>query len=289
MYRRWLFSFIPGHDSNLFLSLTVLTFIVVCCEVARRFTRKALAPHAPVCTDAVIEFISTFQLCACSHELRLLSDNSVVDLTVGLSLIYIITVVHGLTFDGALCNPTWALERTFQCPGSWKIVTLKLACQFAAAVAGRVGTEVIWSWGLSELHQKHLLHKFKCWSGLHTTVLQGAAVELACTFTLHATVMHLLHFETKYRVHFVAAIIAVLVYAGGSRTGAAINPALAYSLFFHCTGNSFQEYVFVYWVGPVLGMVFAVMLLDRVRPQLSKQHGKQQATLSVNRPDNKTD
>lgn len=289
MFRSWVLSLTPGRDSDLLLSLAVLTLIVVVCEVARRLARKALHHLTPGYTDAAVEFISTFQLCACCHELRLLADNNVVDLTLGLTLTYILTVVHGFTFDGALCNPTWALERTLQSPGSWKVVTLKLACQFAAAVAGRICTEYIWSFGLSELHLKHQLYKFKCRSGLHTTLLHGLAVELACTFSLHATAMHIMHFETKYRVHFVAAVVTFLVYAGGSLTGATINPALAYSLFFHCTGNSFQEYVLVYWVGPVLGMVFAVMLFDRFVPQISKQHRKEQTSEFIQRLDNKTD
>jgi len=36
-------------------------------------------------------------------------------------------------------------------------------------------------------------------------------------------------------------------------TGAVINPALAFSTQFPCSGNSFLEYCLVYWLSPLLG------------------------------------
>lgn len=40
---------------------------------------------------------------------------------------------------------------------------------------------------------------------------------------------------------------------GGSLTGAVFNPALAFSIQFPCSGNTFLEYSLVYCLGPILG------------------------------------
>lgn len=34
-----------------------------------------------------------------------------------------------------------------------------------------------------------------------------------------------------------------------------MNPALAFSIQFPCSGHSFLEYAFVFWLGPILGNV----------------------------------
>lgn len=41
--------------------------------------------------------------------------------------------------------------------------------------------------------------------------------------------------------------------AGGSISGAVFNPVLAFSVQFPCSGHSYLEYCFIYWLGPVLG------------------------------------
>lgn len=41
--------------------------------------------------------------------------------------------------------------------------------------------------------------------------------------------------------------------AGGSISGAVFNPVLAFSVQFPCSGHTYLEYCFVYWLGPVLG------------------------------------
>lgn len=45
----------------------------------------------------------------------------------------------------------------------------------------------------------------------------------------------------------------VLSCVGGSISGAVFNPALAFSVQFPCSGHTYLEYCFVYWLGPVSG------------------------------------
>lgn len=41
--------------------------------------------------------------------------------------------------------------------------------------------------------------------------------------------------------------------AGGSISGAVFNPALAFSIQFPCSGHTYLEYCFIYWLSPALG------------------------------------
>lgn len=54
-------------------------------------------------------------------------------------------------------------------------------------------------------------------------------------------------------IRFEHSIVCVCVRPGGGVTGAVFNPALAFSIQFSCSGNTFVEYSLVYWISPVLG------------------------------------
>lgn len=49
------------------------------------------------------------------------------------------------------------------------------------------------------------------------------------------------------------SLTAVCVSLGGEVTGAMSNPALAFSIQFPCSGNTFLEYSLVYWISPLVG------------------------------------
>ncbi|XP_006006366.1 aquaporin-11 [Latimeria chalumnae] len=256
--------------ADLKISLVILVLTVLICEGGRRTAKRFLSGR--VYCSFLVELVSTFQLCACTQELRLLGEDGRLEPKVGLTLTYVITVVHALTFDGAVCNPSGALEQLYRKHASCKGVTLKIVCHFLAAVGAKLYAVHTWSLGMSDLHLRHKLTGYACVSGIHTTLLKGATVELACAFTLQTTLIKLHNWETKYKVHLIAAVITFLVYAGGSLTGAVFNPALAYSLHFHCKGNTFLQYAFVYWVGPIVGLISSVILFDKIVPLLFPQN-----------------
>ncbi|XP_076846926.1 aquaporin-11 [Brachyhypopomus gauderio] len=246
------------------VSLCVLAGIVLTSEIARRTTTKLLARKSY--GIYMVELISTVQLCACTHELKLLGEVGRVELQLALTLTYVISVVHALTFHGAVGNPSSALERLYRGTLTGRCALTRISCQFAAAVAARAVVHHVWALGLSDLHLRHKLFGFKCISPINAPLLKAAAVELACAFAVHTTAHRTRGVEEKYRVHVIAAVITTAVYAGGSTTGAVFNPALAFSTQFPCSGNTFVEYSFVYWMGPVLGMACSVLLFDKVIP-----------------------
>ncbi|KAG7333072.1 hypothetical protein KOW79_003207 [Hemibagrus wyckioides] len=244
------------------VSLCMLAGIFLICEIARKATPRLLSGKRRDCGVYAAEIISTIQLCACAHELKLLSEDAP---EIALSLTYVVSVMHALTFRGATGNPTATLER-YWCDSLDGVCALRrTACQFAASVAAGVAMRRAWAFGFSDLHARHERAGFACTSPIaNVHLLEAVAVELACAFVVHAAVTFTRDVEEKYRVHAVAAVITTVVYAGGSTTGAVFNPALAFSAQFPCSGSTFAKNGLVYWLGPVLGIACSLLLFNKV-------------------------
>lgn len=254
--------------SDLSVSLSLLAGIVVFSELARR-TALYLFPNRNRSIYA-LELISTFQLCACTHELKLLSEVGGLEPSVALSCTYLISVVHGLSFHGAMCNPVGVVEQLWRGTLTRRCALARISCQLLAAVLARGAMPHAWALSLSDLHAQHKLASFKCTNNpINAPLAQAAAVELACALVMHTSVSNVDKIQEIYRVPAIAAIITTLVYAGGHLTGAVFNPALAFSIQFPCPGNTFTEYSFVYWLGPILGMTVSLLLCEKVMPVFS--------------------
>ncbi|XP_036381209.1 aquaporin-11-like [Megalops cyprinoides] len=254
---------------DLGISLLLLTVVVLVSEATRITTTKFVSrkDYAIYLT----EIISTFQLCACTHELKLLGEVGQIESHIGLTLTYIATVIHTLTFHEAIGNPSGTLERVYRRNLSGKSALALIGCQFIAATMANAVVAQVWALGLSDLHHRHKRFGFKCTSPIHAALPTAVAVELACAFVVQTAVTQMHRLDEKYRVHAMAAVVTALVYAGGSVTGAVFNPALAFSIQFPCSGNTFMEYSLVYWLGPVLGMASSVLLFDKITLLLSRK------------------
>nr|AMA22616.1 aquaporin 11 [Anabas testudineus] len=251
--------------TDLWVSVAVLGAAVLLSEVIRR-TAARLFPGA--CWVYLLEAASTFQLCACTHELKLLGETARLELPVSLTLTYSMTAIHVSTFRGAACNPSGALESVYRGTSTFKVALVLIACQFGAAVAARCFASSVWSLALSDVHLRHQRFGFRCFDPLGGTVLEAAAVELACAFTVQAAVLHIHKVDPSLRAHCIAALITALVYAGGGISGAVFNPVLAFSVQFPCSGHTYLEYCFVYWLGPILGVVSCILLFEKIIPFL---------------------
>lgn len=197
--------------TDLWVSLAVLGGIVLLSE-ATRWTAARLFPGAY--WIYLLEAASTFQLCCCTHELKLLGETAQLEVPVDLALTYSMTVVHLLTFREATCNPSGALESVCRGRSGVKAALVVIACQFAAAVAAQFFAVSVWSLGLSDIHIRHQRFGFRCFDPLGGTVLEAAAVELACAFVVQAAAMHVHRLDEKLRAHFIAAVITAAVYTG---------------------------------------------------------------------------
>ncbi|KAG2457241.1 aquaporin-11 [Polypterus senegalus] len=260
---------------DLVVSIALLALTVLGSEVVRRTASRLGGSEKWGLSALLIEFASTFQLCACTHELKLLAEQGAVERPLGLTLTYAITVVHVLTFAGAFCNPVAILEQLWRKRLGWRAATARLACQFVAATGAQLLTQRAWALGLSAVHARHRAAGFLCRSSIRTSVFRGASVELVCALAMQSTLLLTQSLDGRFRVHIIAAVITFLVYAGGSLTGAIFNPVLAFSVQFPCKGHTFLENFFVYWLGPVLGMALSVLIYSTIIPRLSSALGLQ--------------
>ncbi|XP_066507309.1 aquaporin-11-like [Hoplias malabaricus] len=253
------------------VSVVVLVGIVLFCEAGRQISKSFKAFNKDYYVY-IAEVFSTLQLCACSQELKLLGESGRAEPYIGLTFIYLITVVHVSTFRGALCNPSSALEQLYRGSLRPSASLALVVCQLCAAWTSRYSALGLWSFGLSDLHISHKSVGYKCSSPINASLPVAAAVEMSCVFVIQAVVLNIGKFGEHLRVHIIAAVITALVYAGGSITGAVMNPALAFSIQFPCSGHSFLEYAFVFWLGPVLGMASAIAVFERIIPCLLKRN-----------------
>lgn len=197
--------------TDLYVSVGVLGAAVLISETIRRAASRLLPGAYWI---YLLEAASTFQLCCCTHELKLLGETVQLGLYIGLILTYSMTVVHIITFREAMCNPIGVLERVCRGTSSARTAVALIACQFGAAIAAQYFAVSVWSQSLSDVHIRHQRFGFKCFDPLGGTVLEAAAVELACAFVVQAAVMHIHKVDEKLRVHFFSAVITALVAAG---------------------------------------------------------------------------
>ncbi|XP_041505727.1 aquaporin-12-like [Microtus oregoni] len=258
------------------LNVSLSFFFATCalCEVARRAS-KALLP-AGTYANFSREAVGAAQLAACCLELRVLVELGPWAGGFGpdllLTLVFLLFVVHGVTFDGASANPTVALQEFLMAEASLPNTLLKVVAQVLGAQAACALTQHCWTWELSELHLLQSLMAVDCSSTLRTSVLQGTLVEGACTFFFHLSLLHLQHSLLVYRVPALALLVTFMAYTAGPYTSAFFNPALAASVTFHCSGNTLLEYAHVYCLGPVAGMILAVLLHQGHLPRLFQRN-----------------
>ncbi|XP_020384592.1 aquaporin-11 isoform X1 [Rhincodon typus] len=262
---------------NVLVSISVLAGAVTVCEVLRRIAKELLwpwrgrskgnlsrSPHSePPNLEVVVELFSTLQLCICTHELRLLGSSGLLGLIPALTLTYLATLIHVSTFGSATCNPVSCLEHYLCGQSNGQIAAAKVLAQLAAASVARQLMELVWALDMSDLHWYHHQRQYKCTSTLNTTAENGLVTEFTCAFTLRAALFRFHLLKQRHKIHVVAALITFLVFAAGDLTGAVFNPVLAYSITFNCEGSTYPEYCFVYWLGPLMGAMTAVLLFER--------------------------
>nr|DBA32377.1 TPA: hypothetical protein GDO54_000175 [Pyxicephalus adspersus] len=227
--------------------------LVACTVLLCEFLRWVLHRSVPAGfgLQLALEVVSTIQLCCCTWEMNLLCTKGDIELWLVLLLIYLLTLLHCLTFQGATCNPCGSVIQWLQglVPGLQTI--LKVVGQFVGAGLSWVLMPYLWSLRLSPLHQQDK----ECESPLHVYPLSGALVEMTCALSLYLLLHPLPRVSAPLQPHMVALTITGIAYAGGHLTGAMFNPVLAFAVVFFCRGHTFLQYIIVYWIGPFIGEI----------------------------------
>ncbi|XP_047579036.1 aquaporin-12-like [Lutra lutra] len=257
---------------NVSLSFFFVTFAL--CQAARRLS-KALLPEGTYASFAR-EVVGAAQLGACCLEMRVLVELGPWAGGFGpdllLTLLFLLLLAHGATCDGAAANPTVSLQELLLAEASVPCTLLALVAQGLGMQVARVLTRRYWAWELSDLHVLQSLMDAHCSSALRTSVPHGTLVEGACAFFFHLSLLRFRNTLPVYRVPLMALLVTFMAYTAGPFTSAFFNPALAASVTFQCSGSTLLEYAQVYWLGPLTGMVLAVLLHHGCLPRLFQRN-----------------
>ncbi|NXR05703.1 AQP12 protein, partial [Semnornis frantzii] len=260
--------------AGLNVSIAFFSLVVGLCQVLRWFSKWLLSPGAYTCLAR--ELAGSLQFCMSCLELRMLVEIGLWGGGFGpdvvLTLFFLLFAVHGASFDGASANPTVSLQEFLLLESSLATAVAKLLAESMGTGLGWALTKLYWSWELTQLHFIQNLIASECSSSIHTSLHHAAFVEGACSFLFHLVLLRLRKSHAVYRVPTLAAIATFLTYTAGPSTGAFFNPALATAATFHCSGNSFWDYVQVYWLGPLAGMLAALLLYQGNIPRLFQRN-----------------
>ncbi|TRZ18592.1 hypothetical protein HGM15179_008505 [Zosterops borbonicus] len=191
-------------------SLLLLAAVVLAVGLCRRLARRRLRSR-PLLLAFLLEMFSTFQVCACTNELSLLGDVEPKPHT-ALTLTYGFTVLHGLSLAGSACNPCGTLQPLWAGGTSLGLGGLKIAAQFVAAALARAFMHFVWSLEMTEPHLGALSQG--CGSPMQTSETQAFCIELLFSVVFQLAVLRAESVNPKYRVHLIALLITMLVYAG---------------------------------------------------------------------------
>lgn len=202
--------------AGLNVSLAFFSSIVALCEVARWLSRRILPPK--VYLGFAKELASAFQLCACCLELKMLVDigpwGGGFGPDVSLTLLFLLFLVHGVSFDGASANPTVSIQEFLALDSSLVATLVKLLVQFMGMVAACAFTKQYWSWELTDFHMIQNLMAQACSSSLNTSVPHGIFVEATCSFFFHLVVLRFQTSYPMYRHPVTALTVTILAYTG---------------------------------------------------------------------------
>ncbi|XP_069831722.1 aquaporin-12B [Dendropsophus ebraccatus] len=258
------------------LNIVVGFFIsVIALSQLIRWISKKWLP-ARIYRSTVSEFASSLQLCACYMEIRMLGEIGMWGGGFGpdvvSTLLFLLFLAHGFTFDGASANFSVSLQEFLLRDGTLVDTILKLVAQFGGMEAARFLSRQYWRLELTEFHTIQMLMVDDCSSSLQTTVAQGIFVEALSAFCYHIVLLRFQSTRLLYRAPTTALTVTLLTYAGGPYTAAYFNPILAYGLTFNCPGKTLREYSIVYFAGALIGMVLALFLYKGHIPRLFQKN-----------------
>lgn len=200
------------------LNVSLSFFLATCalCEAARRAS-KALLPAGAYASFAR-EVAGAVQLAACCLETQMLVELGPWAGGFGpdllLTLVFLLSLVHGATLDGASANPAVALQEFLMAEVSLPSTLLKLVAQGLGMQAAYILTRRCWALELSDLHLLQSLMAAHCSPALRTSVLWGTLVEGACAFFFHWALLCLRHRPPGHRVPAIALLVTVTAYTG---------------------------------------------------------------------------
>ncbi|XP_061095013.1 aquaporin 12 [Conger conger] len=210
------------------------------------------------------ELLASFTLVACWMEVQTLMEVGQwaggFGPDVAFTILFLTLLVHGLISPGATGNPAVTATSFLTRDSAASGAVSGLAGQFLGAFLARLLTLYYWSLELTDMHMIKNMMSQECSPALRSSVPQGAFTEGVCALNFHLLYMNVRHRTALLRVPLVAAMLTFFNYAASGVTSGFSNPSLAYALTFQCPGFTMVEYMTVYWLGPLVGMIVALFL-----------------------------
>ncbi|XP_066475082.1 aquaporin-12-like [Tiliqua scincoides] len=260
--------------AGLNVSLAFFFSIVALCETTRKLCKIIFPPEVYRCLAT--ELACSFQMCACCLELKMLVEigpwGGGFGPDVSLTLLFVLFWVHGVSFDGTAANPIVSLQEFLALDSSFGVTVAKVLAQFMGMQVACAFTKHYWSWELTDFHLIQNLMIQNCNSSLNTSVSHGIFVEAICSFFFQLVILRFQTSYPMYRSPIIAVTVTMMAYAATPFTGAFFNPALASAVTFPCSGNSLLEYMQVYWLGPIAGMLIALLVYQGNIPRLFQRN-----------------
>ncbi|KFP06325.1 aquaporin-12 [Calypte anna] len=260
--------------AGLNVSFAFFALVVGVCQVLRWLSKRLLSPAVYECLAR--ELAGSLQLCMSFLELRMLMEIGLWGGGFGpdviLTLLFLLFLVHGASSDGAFANPAVSLQEFLLCESNLAATAAKLLAQAVGMGTGWAATKLYWSWELTHFHVIQNLIAAECSSSIHTSLHHAAFVESICSFLFHLVLLKLHQSHPICWTPALAVTVTFLTYTAGPFTGAFFNPALATATTFHCSGNTLWDYIQVYWLGPLAGMLAALLLCQGNVPRLFQKN-----------------
>jgi len=240
-------------ESGQRLGVSVAYMVITALAMrAARIIQSQLFSHNRYRQSLALEFIATFELLGTAFELG------------------IVLATHGFVAYGALLilllnywTVVWPPSMTSPHPhiadillnghGKRGHVDKILAQISAASVVYLFYVKPIWSLGYRAEHLRKLISP-ECSSLLNVPMLEGMLVEAGATFGFMMA-SRLLGQQKIGRQAVVPVIFVTIKWLGLRLTGSFMNPILATTIQFACKGVEVKEHLWVYWMGPLVGLL----------------------------------
>ncbi|KAL6728471.1 hypothetical protein Aduo_010242 [Ancylostoma duodenale] len=230
-------------------------------ELSRRILDKTISKKTSF-HRFLIELIGTAQICTCVFE------NAVIVQHYGVSSFFIATTVLGFIFSstgrGSYGTPLTPIEMLYY--GEIRLsrfLLFLLAEMMGGAIAWHIA-RTLWFHSLqySQTHMEMFVNSQNTCSIVHQRdFLIVLAYEITGCFAMRSVLPRLPANVGKYLAPaFIASLFSFsILFIGDS----GLDPIVASSLFFGCSGLSAQWFILLYWVCPVVGWMLGAYINRR--------------------------
>lgn len=224
------------------------TFLL--CHVLRFFFRRTL-PRASYPYAA--EFVDTFLMVCCLYENGMVLKLGLLPFALCLLTL---SIVYAFLFEG-FANPAVVLDYVIRRKVSFVAGVILVMLELIAAICAHRYTTFVWkTFAPSSRHYQAATVEMlaeNCSSGLNVSPLIGFALEMSSVAFLKLVAGYY-HGGRRFWRIFNGVISVVIIIFGLEYTGAPMNPILGFASGWGCRDHWFPSHLFVYWLGPFLGI-----------------------------------